>query len=179
MKIGCGKKVVLTCAAAVFFLATLACAEEPACGAGAGWSARGGSAEGGNPEGRNRKERFENIVKKLDLTPEQRAEIEQHRTEEGKKAKEVRKSLRARQKELREKLGDRGTERSEVAGIVSEISALQRALLEHRVDTAFLMKDVLSPEQYEKFKNMVSEKMKKFKRMRGKFHGQVRPQERG
>ncbi|NTV28836.1 MAG: periplasmic heavy metal sensor [Candidatus Omnitrophica bacterium] len=63
--------------------------------------------------------------------------------------------LRDKKNALREMLeGEGALDKGKVAGLVSEIKSLQGKLLDNRVDQVFKIREVLTPEQYNKLKEL-------------------------
>ena len=101
--------------------------------------------------------RFEKLSEELGLTPEQQAQLEEQREAFKDKRKVLMEKMRAKNKALKEELEKPKVNRDKADKSISDIQALTGEKLRSRVDKIIAMKDILTPEQFEK----LQQKMKK------------------
>ncbi|MBU4313138.1 MAG: Spy/CpxP family protein refolding chaperone [Candidatus Omnitrophica bacterium] len=94
----------------------------------------------------------DNLTKELGLTPEQEEKIKALKTEQREAKKQLMDKIQSKKAELKEELEKATTNRARINSIVKELSALMEYKLEQRVESVLSMREVLTPEQYEKFK---------------------------
>jgi Spy/CpxP family protein refolding chaperone len=94
------------------------------------------------------------IEKELGITPEQSEKMRTMRQEFVAKQQALGNELKVKKDELGAELNSDAPNRGKVDGMLADIKALQGKALDNRVDQVFLMREVLTPEQYAKFKNM-------------------------
>lgn len=102
-------------------------------------------------QGRPNKGKADQIIQQLHLTPQQEAQIKQLQTVNRKKAKELFRRLREKRIELAEELDKPRSNYARIEALILELKQLQGRLIEHRVNDILKMKEILTPEQYQKF----------------------------
>ncbi|MFH1441519.1 MAG: Spy/CpxP family protein refolding chaperone [Candidatus Omnitrophota bacterium] len=126
-----------------------------------------------NHQGGDRKGR---IFEKLNLTPEQQKSLEGNRKIQREKMKELRAAMKEKQEQLQQALREPSADKASVEPIVNEIKTLQAQSLEYRIDGILAVKQILTPEQYAQFQQMVGKYKEGRKgrfqdwRKKGKFH---------
>jgi len=118
-------------------------------------------------------ERFQNLIEKLDLTPEQKETLLQQRTANGDKMKQIRDELKEARKNLHKELKTPETNEGMINSQVAKIKELQGQLIDLRVSSFLEMKKVLTSEQMEKMSQM----HKQFKGRKHKKNGEKRQSE--
>lgn len=88
------------------------------------------------------------IVQRLNLSPQQKKEIEHQRTINRQKWAELRQKIYAKRMELREELDKSATDRKKMDSITTEIKALQSEELDLHINNLLAMKQILTPEQF-------------------------------
>ena len=114
----------------------------------------------------------------LQVTPEQKASLEQQRRVMDSTFKELRKQKKEAEKALREALD--ANDDKKIATAKANILKAQEALLNHRIQGVKAFNKVLSKEQLEKFKAMQFEHMKHAKHDKGEHgpeHNEEPPQD--
>jgi len=108
-------------------------------------------AAGDNPNqaGQHRGER-KDISKTLNLTPEQKEQIQQQRSMNKQKWAELRDKMREKRLELKGELEKPDTDRNKINAIIAEIKTLTGEQLELRVNNILATKQILTPEQFKK-----------------------------
>jgi len=125
---------------------------------------------------RDRGKTLKNLVTELSLTAEQQEGMRKHRDENRIKTRETQERLRVKMKELKAKLEQYDADRKSVYKIAEEVNALKGSLFKLRIERTFFMKELLTPEQYEMFKNKVASRVRRHKGWGGKFNrGKKRP----
>jgi len=98
---------------------------------------------------------------KLGLTDQQKEQLKALRTTEREKTKAVRETLRAKRIELRTELEKPETDAAAFSKIASEIKALEAQLFDLRTEEMLQVKQIFTPEQREKMKQLREEHEKK------------------
>ena len=114
----------------------------------------------------------------LQVTPEQKATLEQQRRVMDSTFKDLRKQKKEAEKALREALD--ANDDKKIAAAKTNILKAQEALLNHRIQGVKAFNKVLSKEQLEKFKAMQFEHMKHAKHDKGEHgpeHNEEPPQD--
>jgi len=99
--------------------------------------------------GANR-EKFEKIIQELDLSPEQQELINKQRAGHREKRRQTFQTLRTKRLELKQELEKQDVDKKKIDSLVSEIKPLLGKLLDLRVESILAMKEILTPEQFEK-----------------------------
>ncbi len=113
-------------------------------------SAEWGLGERKDWEGR-KKEKVENFIQKLNLTPEQQEQFRIHRQESKERSRQLRSFLKEKTRTLNAMFQDFDFDETQVRQAASEIQQIQSQLMEAHIDAAIYMRSVLTPEQYEEF----------------------------
>ena len=137
------KVVICAVALGLFFSGTSAYA----------WSFHRDSEKGG----RYMEKKMDRLVEELGLTSEQEEQLKSFKSEQKEAKKALREENRSKRAELREELEKADTDRAKVGSIVAEIKDLMGQKLDGMVKGVLLMKETLTPEQYEKFKKKIEE----------------------
>lgn len=111
----------------------------------------------------------EKIFDQLNLTPEQKQKLQANRQTQRQQMQGIMTSLREKYKSLQEALKNPAVTRTSVQEIVDEIKALQAKQTDLRLDGIFSVKEILTPEQYVKFQQLMEEKAGKMRKA-GKKH---------
>jgi len=109
-----------------------------------------GYAAWGNPNQGPRHGGRGDIMKTLNLAPEQKAQIEKQRSASRQAWSELRDKLRTKRLELKQELEKPNIDRNRINTIIAEIKNLTGEQLELRVNNILAMKQVLTPEQFKK-----------------------------
>jgi Spy/CpxP family protein refolding chaperone len=121
----------------------------------------------GKPQGQGGKGR---IFEELNLTPEQKKQLEDNRAAQRQDAEKLFTAMRQKQEELRQALDNPAATEKSVAALVNEIKALQAKQLDNRIKGIFAAKKILTPEQFAKFQEMAKERKGKIReRLRHRF----------
>ncbi len=144
--------------------------------AGEGWAGHKGEGEKG--------EHFEKMTKELNLTPQQKAELEKERSATMPKMKELREKMRTAHAELKAEIDKPAPDTARLAAIVTELKNLTGEQIQMRIGKVLAMKKILTPEQSAKMKSVMEQKKKGFETKRGgkgrgpEGHGPEGPEER-
>jgi len=102
-----------------------------------------------------REEVMNDLIKELDLTPEQQEQIKRQQSEHRQKNEELRGRLLAKRLELKQELEKQTINKKRIDTIAAEIKILVGEQLEQRVEGVLSMKEILTPEQFKKFQQKV------------------------
>jgi len=102
-------------------------------------------------EGRPNKDKRNQVIQQLNLTPQQEAQINQLQRLNRQKAKELFLRLNEKRRELADELDKARTSPIKIRALIAELKDIQGRLIEQRVDDVLKMKEILTPEQYQKF----------------------------
>ena len=100
----------------------------------------------------------EDILKKLDLTPEQKLLLKEQRKEYKVRVAETRNKLWLNIKKLRLRLENDKADDKAVYVIADKVTQLRDKLFYERIGTILSIKKVLTPEQYKKLKEFKNER---------------------
>lgn len=107
--------------------------------------------------------RFEKLSEELGLTPEQQTRLEEQREAFKSKRKVLMEKMQVKNKALKEELEKPEVNRARADKNISDIQALTGEKLRSRVDRIIAMKDILTPEQFEKLQQKMNRKRRKSK----------------
>ncbi|MBC8473395.1 MAG: Spy/CpxP family protein refolding chaperone [Candidatus Omnitrophica bacterium] len=99
--------------------------------------------------------KMDGLVKELGLTPEQEEQIKSFKSGQREATKALKEEIQSKRTELRTELEKVDTDRAKVDSIVAKIKDLMGQKLDGMVEGVLLMKETLTPEQYEKFRNKI------------------------
>ena len=108
----------------------------------------------------------EGVIDSLGLTTEQRDELKENRIAHREKAKAIFESLKKETAKLKEELKNPEASSASVAPMATKIKSLQGQLVDLRIEGILTVKEILTPEQFAKFQQMVEERVEKLKEMR-------------
>jgi Spy/CpxP family protein refolding chaperone len=132
--------------------------------------------EGGGPQGEgasNREKHFENIIKDLNLTPEQQQLLDKNRTQNREKERRLRDEIFEKKNLLREELSQPEFNMNEIKQIHNEIKALLAQVEDNRLDGILEVRNILTAEKFREF----HQKMGKHMAERYRHHKMPRPGE--
>jgi Spy/CpxP family protein refolding chaperone len=98
------------------------------------------------------------IFKELNLTAEQDKKLQENRLTERQEMMGLRNSMKEKQEQLQKVLEDSNTTKATVEPLAAEIKALQGQLVDHRINAIFAVKEILTPEQFAKFQQIMEKK---------------------
>jgi len=138
-------------------------------------------AEGGEAKGhfkadheermKEKTKRFDDMAQQLGLSPEQQEQMKEQRKQGRENKKALYGQLKEKHKELRQELQKAVSDDNEITRITSEMKDINSQLIDQRVESIRGMKSILTPEQYEKFKEKTAEMKERHKKRGGKKHG--------
>jgi len=102
----------------------------------------------------NYKEKKETITAKLNLTAEQDRLLKEAKASQRAGMEALVTAIKEKRQELNTVLAKPGVTKQEIGPIVAEIKRLQAEMLDKRVDGILKIKNILSPEQYQKLQKM-------------------------
>lgn len=124
-------------------------------------------AEGGKWGGPAK--RFQGMIDKLDLSGEQREQLKTHLDQKKARTETLREALKATHKALREELGSYDSDEGAIKNTVAELKAINAQMLDLKVDNVLAMKKILTPEQFQKMKELRKERRnQKTEKMHGR-----------
>lgn len=106
--------------------------------------------EGSQHSGRQK----ESVFKELNLTPEQQKKLEGNRKAQQEEMVKLHKAIEEKQAQLQGKLKDPAITRAAVEPILNNVKSLQAQLIDHRINSIFAVKEILTQEQFAKFQQM-------------------------
>ena len=95
-----------------------------------------------------------NIAKELGLSPEQKEELKEQRFQSKYSMTENRNKIKLKELELRHELENEVVNHEAINKIVAELKQLHGATIEQRVNSNLKMREILSPEQFEKLQSL-------------------------
>ena len=110
------------------------------------------------------------IAKELDLTPEQKEQLKEQMFQARLKKMQTRNKVKVEELKLRHELEKKEVDKETVGKIVEELKRLSGITLEQRVNSILEMKEIITPEQFEKLQSLNKQKKRKgLKKIRNKF----------
>ena len=113
-----------------------------------------------------------NIAKALGLTDEQQEQLKEQRYQAKYKKMETRNKIRLEELKLQHELDKKDVDEKALREIVDELKKLQGDMIEQRVDSVLQIKQILTPEQFEKLQTLG--KSKKQRGFKGRIKGSPR-----
>ena len=113
-----------------------------------------GTANAKMPEkevGQPNKDKRSQVIQQLNLTPQQEAQIKQLQMLNRQKAKELFRRLKEKRRELADELDKARSNPIKIRALIAALKDIQGRLIEKRVEDVLKMKEILTPEQYQKF----------------------------
>jgi len=102
-------------------------------------------------EGQPNKDKRDQVIQQLNLTPQQEAQINQLQRLNRQKAKELFRKLNEKRRELADELDKARSNPIKIRVLIAALKDIQGRLIEKRVEDVLKMKEILTPEQYQKF----------------------------
>ncbi len=104
----------------------------------------------------------------LALTDEQRSQMKALREEGRTKMEVLRNEMKSKREALRKELDSDNPDRGKAGAIAKDILSVEEQLINGRIDMVFKVRSILTPEQYQKLREMREKKMAEIKEHRGK-----------
>jgi Spy/CpxP family protein refolding chaperone len=98
------------------------------------------------------------IAKELNLTQEQEVKLETNRKAQRQEVNKLLTAIKEKQAKLGEELKKPGVTRASIQVLANEIKTLQAQLIDSRINGIFAVKQILSPEQFDKFGQMTEKR---------------------
>jgi len=114
------------------------------------------------------------LIEELGLSAEQKEQIREQQYEERKKKMEVRNEVRLRELDLQHELGEATPNKEKIDKLLVELTELQGQLLKLRIDAILKLRNILTPEQFDKFRDFGVDIMKA--RLRGIGKEEIEPE---
>lgn len=115
-----------------------------------------------------REARFKKMSEELQLTPQQKEQLAKEREEFVSRSKDLREKIRSARAGLKAELEKSAPDKAKVNSLTAEIKDLVGRQIQNRVDKVMSMKQVLTPEQFNKMKASMKER-KEDKRRKGGY----------
>jgi periplasmic protein CpxP/Spy len=104
------------------------------------------------------KEEKENIVKELNMTPEQEKEYIQLREKRRSSTMQLHNNISLLRKEMRIAMNDESSSKDQIFSFIDKISNLKAQVQKERIEFIFGMKEILTPEQFSQMKAIQGKK---------------------
>ncbi|MDD5730808.1 MAG: periplasmic heavy metal sensor [Candidatus Omnitrophica bacterium] len=110
-----------------------------------------------NPhKGMRRNYKMDDVMKTLNLSPEQKEKIQKQREDNKQAWSQLNEKLRAKRLELKQELEKPAVDKNRIDAVIGELKTLTGEQLELRVNTILSMKQILTPEQFQKLQEKKS-----------------------
>lgn len=93
----------------------------------------------------------------LNLTEQQKQQLEANRKAQRQEMEKLFTAMKEKQKQLQDELKDPAVTRETVTPLANELKSLQAQLIDHRINGILAVKEILTPEQFAKFHQMMQE----------------------
>ena len=110
-------------------------------------------AEPNPSQGGRSRDKMDAIKQELNLTPEQDKLLTEVKSSHRAEMESLVQALKTRRQELKAALGKAGVTRQQIEPIASQIKALQAQMVDRRIDGILRIKQILTPEQFQKLQN--------------------------
>ncbi len=110
--------------------------------------------------------REKEMSKALNLTAQQEQQIRELQKSNFERAKQLRDELRDKRNALGEELNKQSSDMNKVKALAADIKDIEGRLIDQRVESVIKMKEILTPEQYQKFQNTMKERRGDWKKRR-------------
>lgn len=107
------------------------------------------------------------FLKGLDLTPEQRDKLKTHREENMKVMKEIRDEMKEQKTALRDELKKKVIDSAKIADIAAKLKKLSAEMVDQRISSILSLREILTPEQFQKMQADMEKKHKEHGRKGG------------
>ncbi|KJJ84922.1 secreted protein [Candidatus Omnitrophus magneticus] len=111
-----------------------------------------------------RDKKINEVLKELNLSPEQEKKLAENRTAKKEEMKKLRDEMRKSHEKLQEAMKNPDTTIASVEPIVNDIKASQSQLIDNRIKGIFAVREILSAEQFSKFQGIMAKHHKEKKR---------------
>jgi Spy/CpxP family protein refolding chaperone len=122
--------------------------------AGAVFAGQGACASGEKERGGHYKEKTAAITASLKLTPDQEKRLNEAKTGHRAEMAELARQLKEARQELKTALANPAVTKQGVEPIAVRIKAFQASMVDRRIDGILKIKEILTPEQYQKLQGM-------------------------
>jgi Spy/CpxP family protein refolding chaperone len=117
-------------------------------------------------------EEIENHVGQLGLSQEQQEKLDEYRSKHRRERRQLREKMNIKRSELKLELDKPETDKKKVAEIVAEMKKLEGEKIDQRVNSILELKELLTPEQFEKLPH--PEMKGRDGKEHGRWHGKRR-----
>lgn len=107
------------------------------------------------------KDKKEAVMSQLNLTAEQDKLLKDSKTAHRAEMEQLVKALKEKRQELKDALAKPGVTKEQVDPIASQIKSMQAEMVDRRVDGILKVKEILTPEQFQKLQGMKEERQSK------------------
>jgi Spy/CpxP family protein refolding chaperone len=117
----------------------------------------------------------ERVYKELNLTPEQQKKLDDNRNAQKEEMARLLSTVKEKRTQLQEALKNPTATIASAEPLVQEIKSLQGQLIDYRIKGIFMVKEILTPEQFAKFQEMTAKHQEIRKRhLQGGLQGKRR-----
>jgi len=124
------------------------------------WAGEGMRCGKDDPARFEHAQKMDKIIDELGLSSVQKDEIKKQRADFAAKSKELREKIRSTRSELKNELDKPTADKARLDGLTGDLKTLVGQQIQNRVDSVIAMKQVLTPEQFGKMKNLVEKRKK-------------------
>ena len=114
---------------------------------------------------------MDRVLDELDLTSGQKDQLHEQKKEQMVRVMDLRKEMKEQKDELKVLLHAKKTDRAKIDQVIDGISKTSEKMIRTRVDGILGVKEVLTPEQFEEFQDIMEQTREKRKKMKGKRKG--------
>lgn len=129
--------------------------------------ADGNKRGGPRMERRNTDDRRERMFKELNLTPEQKEKLKAHREANRQRAETLRQAMRAKREAMRLELEKPDFKADRARALHEDLKKLQAQAADARFNGILEVRQILTPEQFQKFHQLTRQRMEERRADRG------------
>jgi len=110
-------------------------------------------AQPGRPD--DKESRWRKILSQLDLTAEQEKQIKERKEAMRERKKALKENMKQKKKELKDAINSSEIDRAKINALIEDMKNLSGEKLQLMVDGILSTREILTPEQYKKMKEMI------------------------
>ena len=108
------------------------------------------------------------MEKILNLTSEQQEKLRDNRKKQEEQISRLSNQLKEKRQILQQELKKSSVTKESLAPVITELKSLQAQLIDIRIEGILAVKQLLTPEQFEQFQQIMDERLHKWSRYRNK-----------
>lgn len=121
------------------------------------------------------KKDFDRMAKELNLTEAQKKQLDEHKAKHKTQMKDMMTQTMEKNEALRQELQKTDTDKAKVESLKSDLKGLHSKRIDSMTDSVSEMKQILTPEQFQKMNDNMQKRHEKMKKSMKKMHKKGNP----